>query len=176
MQLFNDQKFEKLDDLLIEQIEDLYDAEKRLCNVLPKMADAASDAQLAEAFRAHHRDTERHGAPRRSAGAGVQAAWQGTVARDVRRDEGADQGGRVDMEAKGSPGVRDAALIAAAQRIEHYEIAGYGSARSSATQLGLSGVATVIQQALDEEGAADHRLTDIAVRSVNPKASHAVAS
>lgn len=173
MQLFNDQKFEKLDDLLIEQIEDLYDAEKRLCNVLPKMADAASDAQLAEAFRAHHRDTERH----------VDRLEQvfKLLGKEPSREtcdamKGLIKEGESMMEAKGSPGVRDAALIAAAQRIEHYEIAGYGSARSFATQLGLSGVATVLQQTLDEEGAADHRLTDIAVRSVNPKASHAVAS
>ena len=74
------------------------------------------------------------------------------------------------IDAKGDPAVRDAALIAAAQRVEHYEMAGYGAVRSFAQQLGLSDVAKTLQQTLDEEGEADKRLTQLAQNSINSKA------
>jgi ferritin-like metal-binding protein YciE len=79
--------------------------------------------------------------------------------------EGADL-----IEEDGEPAVKDAALIAAAQRVEHYEIAGYGAARTFAQQLGLNDIAELLQHTLDEEGAADQKLTEIAMSSVNQKA------
>jgi ferritin-like metal-binding protein YciE len=75
------------------------------------------------------------------------------------------------IDAEGNPDVRDAALIAAAQRVEHYEIAGYGSARTFASRMGRDDVAAILQQTLDEEKAADKKLTQIAESSVNPSAA-----
>jgi ferritin-like metal-binding protein YciE len=77
------------------------------------------------------------------------------------------------LEAEGSPEVRDAALIAAAQRVEHYEMAGYGSARNFAKQVGRDDVADLLQETLNEEGAADEKLTRIAESTVNPSAASA---
>ncbi len=74
------------------------------------------------------------------------------------------------IDAKGDPAVRDAALIAAAQRVEHYEIAGYGSARTFAEQLGMTQAADLLQSTLDEEGAADKKLTQLATQTINQEA------
>jgi ferritin-like metal-binding protein YciE len=79
------------------------------------------------------------------------------------------------ISAKGDPAVRDAALIAAAQRVEHYEMAGYGSVRTFAHQLGFDDVARTLQQTLDEEGETDKLLTHIAEENINPAASHSAA-
>ena len=77
------------------------------------------------------------------------------------------------IKAKGDDDVRDAALIAAAQRVEHYEIAGYGTVRNFAQRLGLDDAAKILQQTLDEEGAADKKLTQLAEQSVNQRAATA---
>lgn len=168
MKLFNTTKFDTLDDLLLEQIEDLYDAEQRLTEALPKMAEAASNTQLSSAFRTHLEETRQHvnrlenifsllgREPSREA----CDAMKGLIA------EGEEMIG-----AKGSPEVRDAALIAAAQRVEHYEMAGYGSARTFASRIGRDDVASILQQTLDEEKATDRKLTMIAESAVNPQAA-----
>ncbi len=170
MKLFNSTKFESLQDLLIEQVEDLYDAEKRLCDALPKMADAATSPGLQSAFREHLGETRRHVER-------LERVFQ-MLDREPSREtcdamKGLISEGEEMIEAKGDDHVRDAALIAAAQRVEHYEIAGYGTARSLATHVGRPDIADVLTQTLDEEKAADQTLTEIAESEVNvvsPKA------
>ena len=167
MRLFATTKFDHLQDLLVSQLEDLYDAEKRLIDALPKMASAAHDPELQQAFRQHLRETEGH----------VTRLEQ--VFRELGREpnretcdamKGLISEGDEMINATGDPDVKDAALIAAAQRVEHYEIAGYGCVRTFARRLGQTRIAELLQQTLDEEGAADKKLTDIAERDVNLRA------
>ena len=161
-------KFESLEDLLEEQLSDLYDAEKRLTKAIPKMADAATSPALASAFRHHLQETEGHVTR-------LEQAFKHLDKKPQREACDAMKGliseGDDIVSAKGSDNVRDAALIAAAQRVEHYEMAGYGAARTFARQCGRPEIASLLQQTLDEEGAADQRLTQIAEESVNPAAA-----
>jgi len=168
MALFGGNEFNSLDDLFVNQIEDLYDAENRLTKALPKMADAAASSSLKQAFQSHLRETEGH------------VARLETIFREVRVDpkretceamKGLISEGEDMIGATGDSDVKDAALIAAAQRVEHYEISGYGTARTIAQRLGLTDVAALLQQTLEEEKAADQKLTTIAESSVNVRAT-----
>ncbi|WP_153556906.1 YciE/YciF ferroxidase family protein [Roseimaritima sediminicola] len=170
MGLFTSTEFNSLEDLLVEQLQDLYDAEHRLVEALPKMAEAASSSELKQAFREHLEETKGH----------VQRLEQAfkLLDRSAKREsceamKGLVKEGEEMIEAKGDPMVRDAALIAAAQRVEHYEMAGYGSARNFAQRCGRSDVADLLQQTLQEEGNADKKLSSIAESSVNVAASNA---
>lgn len=170
MGLLTSEHFNTLDDLFLQQIEDLYDAEKRLTQALPKMADKATSPQLKQAFQSHLKETEGqikrleqvfdllNKKPERE----TCAAMKGLI------QEGSDV-----VDAKGDEDVIDAALIAAAQRVEHYEMAGYGTVRNLAKRLGHAQAADLLQQTLDEEGAADKKLTQIAESSVNTQAARA---
>ena len=146
-----------LNELLIEELKDIYDAEKQLVKALPKLANAAENPDLKQAFTDHLAETRGHverleqvfeelGAPARSRSCKAMA---GLV------DEGAEM---IALKTSAPP-LRDAALIGAAQRVEHYEIAAYGTARALAETLGADRVATLLQATLDEEGAADKKLT-----------------
>jgi len=148
-----------LDDVLLEQLEDLYSAEQQLVAALPSVARAAHSGGLKDAIEMHLEQTRGHvlrleqvfdalGATR---SATTCQAMQGLIA------EGADV-----AKMEGDPVAKDAALIAAAQRIEHYEIAGYGTARALAGELDHRDVAKLLSATLDEEGAADKLLTRIA--------------
>lgn len=171
MSLFTTTEFNSFNDLFVNQIEDLYDAEQRLTKALPKMAEAASSSQLKQAFQSHLTETQGHVSrleqifreinvePKRE----TCEAMKGLVA------EGEEM-----IKANGDPDIKDAALIAAAQRVEHYEMAGYGTARSFAQRLGLNQAANLLQQTLNEEKAADAKLNTIAESSVNLKATSAV--
>jgi ferritin-like metal-binding protein YciE len=150
---------ETLKDLLLEEIKDLYDAEKQLVKALPEMAEAAANPELAAGFQQHLQETKGHvvrleqvfqflGAPAKGK---TCAAMKGLI------KEG-NQGIK-DHEAGA---VRDALLIGAAQRVEHYEIAAYGTARAFAQELGQDEVALILQATLDEEGATNKKLTAIA--------------
>jgi ferritin-like metal-binding protein YciE len=167
MALFSSTEFNSLQDLLINQLEDLYDAEKRLTDALPKMAEAASSSQLRNAFASHLQETREHVARldlafRRlghTPGSETCQAMKGLISE-----------GEEAIKAKGDPAVKDAALIAAAQRVEHYEIAGYGTTRTFAQRLGYTDVAQLLQATLDEEGNADKLLTQIAEQHINVQA------
>ncbi len=173
MPLFTTTEFNSFNDLFANQIEDLYDAEQRLTKALPKMAEAATSPQLKQAFQAHLTETEGHVSrlerifrdinvePKRE----TCEAMKGLIA------EGEEM-----IKAHGDADIKDAALIAAAQRVEHYEMSGYGTARSFAQRLGLTQAATLLQQTLNEEKAADEKLTRIAESSVNQKATSASAA
>jgi ferritin-like metal-binding protein YciE len=160
-------EFNSLDDLLVEQLKDLYDAEHQLVEALPKMADAATSTSLRNAFLDHLNETRNH----------VTRLEQTFQSMDVLPEretckamKGLVSEGSQMIDAKGNPAVRDAALIAAAQRVEHYEMAGYGSARTFAEQLGLADVADLLQSTLDEEEAADEKLTRLAIQKINVEA------
>lgn len=173
MPLFSSLEFNNFEDLFISQIEDLYDAEHRLTEALPKMAEAAHSTQLKQAFQDHLVETQGHVSrleqvfrelnmePKRE----TCPAMKGLVA------EGEEM-----IKAKGDPDIKDAALIAAAQRVEHYEMSGYGTARAFARRLGLTQAVSLLQQTLQEEKAADEKLNTIAETSVNPQATGAAAS
>jgi|SRR6056297_292185 len=170
MALFTSTEFTSLDDLLVEQLQDLYDAENRLVDALPKMEEAAKAADLKSAFQSHLAETKGHVNR-------LEQAFKLLEAKPKRETCEAMKGlvkeGEKVVDASGDPDIKDAALIAAAQRVEHYEIAGYGSARNFAQRCGRNDVASLLQETLDEEGNADKKLTAIAESSVNARASNA---
>jgi ferritin-like metal-binding protein YciE len=170
MGLFTSTEFNSLEQLYIDQLQDLYDAEHRLTEALPKMADAAASPQLAQAFRDHLQETERQieRLERVFEIAGVAPKRKTCDAMKGLVSEGSEI-----INAAGDADVKDAALIAAAQRVEHYEMAGYGTVRTFARRLGHHEAEELLQATLDEEGAADHKLTAIAETVVNPQAQAA---
>lgn len=168
MGLFTSMEFNSLDDLFIEQLQDLYDAETRLTKALPKMEEAAHSPALKSAFRDHLRETETQVNR-------LETIFQQLGKKSKRETCEAMKGliaeGEEMVQAKGDPDVKDAALIAAAQRVEHYEIAGYGTVRTFAERLGHHEVARLLQETLDEEGNTDKKLTALAEQSINAKAA-----
>jgi ferritin-like metal-binding protein YciE len=161
-------KFETLHDLYLSELSDLYSAEKQIVKALPTMIEKAESAELRQALEDHLEETkghverleqvfEMHGeSPARQKCKGMQGVLQ----------EGDELVGK-----DAAPAVRDAAILSAAQRVEHYEMAGYGTVRTWAQQLGHGKAAAILQETLDEEGAADEKLTGIAARRVNIEAT-----
>ena len=168
MSLFYNKKFESLDDLLVEQLQDLYDAEKQLTKALPEMVEAATNSELKDAFDSHFRETQEHVRRLDNIFAILGKDAESTTCEAMK---GLLSEGEEVIDAEGDKDVKDAALIAAAQRVEHYEIAVYGTARTFAERLGYSDIASILQKTLDEEGAADKKLTVVAEQSINWKAS-----
>jgi ferritin-like metal-binding protein YciE len=172
MGMFFNTELNSLDDLLLLEINDLYDAEQRLVEALPQMAEAATAPALKQAFLQHLQETKRQVSRLeqiyvdlgKSASRHTCAAMKGLI----------KEGSEI-VEAIGSSDVKDAALIGAAQRVEHYEMAGYGTARTFAEHLGLASVAKLLQTTLDEERRADIHLTELAEENINVKAESAVA-
>lgn len=161
-------KLTTLRDLLVEELRDLYSAESQLIKALPKMAKAASSEELSEAFTAHLEET-RGQVERLDQIFGLLDATSGR--KKCKAMEGLIAEGKETIAEDAEPSVHDAALIAAAQRVEHYEIAGYGCARTFAQILGEEKVAGLLQQTLDEEAAADEKLTAIAMSGINQDAA-----
>jgi ferritin-like metal-binding protein YciE len=151
--------------LLESQLKDVYSAETQLVKALPKMAKAASASRLKKAITSHLEETKGH-VERLDAIAkelGIKLSGKRCKAMEGLIEEGADI-----LEAEGAEAVIDAALIAAAQRVEHYEISAYGSARAFAERLGDDKTAKLLQDTLDEESAADEKLTSISQDEVLP--------
>lgn len=170
MNLIMHEKFETLEDLLVFELQDLYDAEKRLTDALPRMAEAASAPELKTAFQNHLGETKEQ--VKR-----LEKAFE-MLGKSPKRDscdamKGLISEGEDVLSAKADDALRDAAIIAAAQRVEHYEMAGYGAARNFAKRVGRDDIASLLQETLDEEGDANHRLTAIAEEWVNPQATTA---
>jgi ferritin-like metal-binding protein YciE len=161
---------DNLETVLEMQLNDLHSAETQLISALPKMAQAASSSALAGAFRSHLAETRQHKSRLEKAFRlmGKRMSGEKCDAMAGLISEGQEV---IDMD--GDSGVKDAALIAAAQRVEHYEIAGYGCARTFARRLQKDGVAKLLNQTLAEEAKADRKLTQIAERSVNRQAARA---
>jgi ferritin-like metal-binding protein YciE len=161
-------KLQSLEDVLMGELSDLMSAEKQLVKALPKVAEAASSKELREAIEHHLDETRGH----------VQRLEQvfDSLGADAESEhceamEGLIGEGEEIVEADGDGAAKDAALIGAAQRVEHYEIAAYGTARTLAEQLGKDDAAALLQETLDEESAADQTLTKIAVSRVNERAA-----
>jgi ferritin-like metal-binding protein YciE len=156
--------------LYINELKDLYSAEKMLLKALPKMAKAASHEELAANFTEHARVTERQveRLERIFADLGESPRGKKCVGMEGLIDEAQEL-----LQEKPEPDVLDAGLIAKAQHVEHYEIAGYGTVRTYAEQLGLTRHAELLQQTLDEEGEADKRLSALAESSINLEAEMA---
>ena len=158
---------------LEEQIRDLYSAEGQLVKALPKMAKAASSEALRQAFTSHLDQTEEHVERLQSIAQMLEFKPGGKKCKAM---EGLIEEGKEVLGEDGAEAVIDVALIAAAQRVEHYEIAAYGTARAMAEKLGLPKVAELLQMTLDEEGAADKTLTGISEDEVLSAAAEAGGS
>lgn len=154
-------------DLYIEELKDLYNAENQLLKALPKMAKAASNEELAQAFTDHLAETEGQVERLEQIFQGLGVSPKGKKCKAM---EGLVEEGKEVIEEKGEPMVKDAALIAAAQRVEHYEMAGYGCVRTYARLLGEEEAADLLQETLDEEGNADKKLNDLAESVINLEA------
>jgi len=161
-------KMKNLQDLMVEQLSDLYDAEKQLTKALPKMAQTASSQQLKAAFQEHLQQTENHV---KRLDQVFQHLGQKPKEMTCKAMKGLVAEGEEMIKENADPEVKDAGLIAAANRVEHYEIAGYGTVRSYAQMLGNKEVANMLQQTLDEEGAADKKLTALAESTINLEAA-----
>lgn len=162
-------KLATLDDLLVHELQDLYDAEHQILKALPGLAKAASSDALRNAFQLHLKETE----------AQVRRLDQvfaalGKPAAGVRCDgmAGLLKEGSKMMSEDATPEVLDAALISAAQKVEHYEIAGYGCVATYAQMLGRNDVRELLVQTLEEEEATDERLTELAESLINVRAEH----
>jgi ferritin-like metal-binding protein YciE len=151
--------FGSLNDVLKHELADLYSAEKQLMDALPKVAQAATHPRLREALEQHLEETRGH--VRRLEeifrGRGMSAPSEHCEGMEGLIEEGEEV-----VTATGDPAAKDAALIAAAQRVEHYEIAGYGTARTLAGELGLDDAKSLLAATLAEEGKADELLTQLA--------------
>ena len=152
-------KIKNMQDLLIYELRDLYSAETQIVKALPKVIQHVTSPELGQALEAHLEETKNHvtrleeaikrldaGSPKGQTCKGMQGVLE--------------EGEEAFKEAPAGE-LLDAAIISACQRVEHYEMAGYGSARSFAEQLGLEKVVKLLQETLDEEGAADKKLTSL---------------
>jgi ferritin-like metal-binding protein YciE len=148
-----------LQDLFIHELRDLFSAEQQLLEALPKMAEAATSPDLRDAFSQHLNQTRTHVARLDRIFDQLELTGSGEECKGMKGliSEGEDV-----INAEGESAVIDAALITAAQRVEHYEIAGYGTARAHAKHLGFDDIATTLQAILDEEGETDKKLTALA--------------
>jgi len=159
--------------LFIEELRDLYSAENQLVTALPQMAAAAKSSTLKSAFENHLVETRNHVQRLTEIFTELGETPTGKTCKGM---QGLISEGTEAIQLQGDPDVRDAALIGAAQRVEHYEMAGYGVARTFAKELGFNTAAEKLQKTLDEEGSADKKLTGIAEgglfrKGVNQKAA-----
>ena len=147
-------------DLLVEELKDIYDAEHQLTHALPKLASCADEKSLAEAFTGHLKQTEGH---IRRLDAVFDVLGETAKRKTCKAMVGLLEEGQAIMDEQAPPAIKDRALIAAAQKVEHYEIAAYGCLRTWAEMLGEDEAFQLLQETLDEEGAADKKLTAIAM-------------
>jgi len=160
-------KLETLRDLFVHELQDLYDAEKQIVKALPKMASAAHSPDLRSAFE-HHLEQTKHQVERLEQAfeqMGAKAKGKTCVAMKGLIEEGSEM-----ISEKAEPSVKDAGLIVAAQKVEHYEIAGYGSVCVFAGMLGLQSVKQLLKENLSEEEATDKKLSQLAETCVNQEA------
>ena len=162
-----------LEDLFYNTLKDVYFAEKKILTALPKMAKAAQNAELEAAFEKHRRETEGHVARLEKVFAAIDKKAQGKTCPAI--NGLVEEGAEIIDEFKGSPAV-DAGLLAAAQAVEHYEIARYGAMIAWAEELRLTNVIPLLKATLDEEKATDKALTNLADAVVNHEAEQEEAA
>ena len=160
-------KMATLDDLYTDLLKDLYSAEKQLVKALPKIAKNAQSPDLQKAFQDHLKQTEGHVERIERIFSDMDGSPRGKKCVGM---EGLIEEGNELLQEDAEPDVLDAGLIAAAQKVEHYEIAGYGTARAWAQRLGYDSAARLLQQTLEEESLANEKLTKIAESHVNMEA------
>jgi len=160
-------KMKTLRDLLVDELKDLFSAENQLIKALPKMAKAAANPELRAGFLEHLEQTKGHAERLQRACERLGATPKGKKCAAM---EGLIEEGKEMMEEDAEPSVLDAGLIAAAQKVEHYEMASYGTVRTWANLLGESEIAGLLQETLDEEKATDEKLTKLAEEMVNEEA------
>jgi ferritin-like metal-binding protein YciE len=151
---------QSLQELLVDNVRDLYDAEKQLVKTLPKLAKAAESDELADAIRAHLEQTEGHVSRLENVFETLGVSIKG---RSCKGMKGLVEEGQKSLKTEKDGIRRDLAIIAAAQRVEHYEISAYGTMRTIAEQIGNTEAADLLQQTGDEEKDADHKLTEVAM-------------
>jgi ferritin-like metal-binding protein YciE len=152
-------KLASLHDLFVDELKDLYNAETQLTKALPKMAKAAASEELRTAFEKHLDETEHQIERLDTIFKQLDASPKGKKCKAM---AGLIEEGKEMIETDGEEAVKDAGLIAAAQRVEHYEMAGYGTVRTYAQLLGFDEAAKLLQETLEEEAAADQKLGELA--------------
>lgn len=161
-------KVNSLEDLFVHQLKDLYSAENQLVKALPKMARAANNTELRKSFERHLEQTRTHVSRLEDIFADREGSPRGKKCKGM---EGLVEEGQEVIDSDMEGAVRDAALIAAAQRVEHYEIASYGTARAHAERLGDRKAVSLLDKTLAEEAQTNEKLTMLAERQVNPQAA-----
>ena len=159
-------KLESLHDVFVDELKDIYNAEGQLTKALPKMAKAASSEELQTAFEDHLEETKGQIERLEKIFKQLKVSPKGKKCKAM---EGLIEEGKEIIDADGEDAVKDAALIAGAQKVEHYEIASYGTLRTFAKLLGLDDAADLLQETLDEEAGADEKLTQLA-QNINAEA------
>jgi ferritin-like metal-binding protein YciE len=152
-------KVNSLEELFVQELKDIYDAERQITKALPKMIKMASEEELRNALESHLQETEKQMER-------LDQCFEELGAKPARKRcegmHGVIEEGNQMLSEIGDPSAKDAAIICAAQKVEHYEMASYGCLRTWAEVLGYSNVASLLQETLDEEGEADKKLTSIA--------------
>jgi|SRR5579871_2084807 len=163
-------KVNSLKDLYVLELKDLYSGEQQILKALPKMAENANSSELRSAFQEHLEQTRNHVERLEQIFQKLDESPKGQKCKGLEGiiDEGEDM-----MDKDAPPAVADAALISAAQRVEHYEIAGYGTVRTYARRLGFEDHAQLLNETLQEEGATDKKLTNLAESYINEQAKPA---
>ncbi|PZR73584.1 MAG: ferritin-like domain-containing protein [Chthoniobacterales bacterium] len=161
---------DSLMELYVDELKDLYNAENQLMKALPKMAKKATAPELRRAFQDHLEQTKGHVDRLEKIFKGLGEKPTGKTCKAMK---GLVEEGKEVIDEDGDDSVLDAALIGAAQRVEHYEMAGYGVVRTFASLLGENAAVAILQRTLDEEGAADKKLTGLAESIINVEASNA---
>ena len=160
-------KLNTLQDLYIDELRDLYNAEHQLLKALPKMAKGASSSELKQAFEQHLEETKGHVERLEQIFEGLDENPKGKTCYAMK---GLVEEGSEVLDQDGEESVLDAGIIAAAQKVEHYEIAGYGTVRTFAELLNQTEASKLLQATLDEEGEANEKLNDLAEGIVNSEA------
>jgi ferritin-like metal-binding protein YciE len=158
---------DSMQDLFLNELKDVYNAEKQLVRALPRMAKAAESSELQQAFTKHLRETEGHVQRLERIFRSLGETPRGKKCKGM---EGLIEEGKEILEEDGASEVIDAALISAAQRVEHYEIAAYGCLRTYAQLLGMNDADKLLQQTLEEEEATDQALTALGEGGINQAA------
>lgn len=157
-------KLDGLEKVFVQQLKDMYSAENQLLEALPKMAEAATSSKLGQAFKDHLKETQGHVKRLEKIFSSMDYKPGGHRCRAM---EGLIEEGKEIIDEQGEPEARDAALICAAQKVEHYEMATYGTLRTYARTLGLDDACELLTETLREERNADSLLTDLAEHSIN---------
>jgi ferritin-like metal-binding protein YciE len=160
-------KLDTLEKLYVDELRDIYNAENQLLKALPKMAKGASSSDLKDAFETHLRQTESHVERLEQIFAELDESPKGKTCHGMK---GLIEEGSEILKEDGEESVLDAGIIVAAQKVEHYEMAAYGSARTFARLLGQAKAAELLQTTLDEESETNESLNQLAENMVNPEA------